>query len=135
MSAAKSIRAGSCRARSWVAVIAAYVLVLQGLFGAALSGQSLGPALLDRAAHLTLCAPGAESVPLPGDPSPPHQPACCQTGCSALGLGYAPPPARTVLLSPPVPLSAAFAFDAPTPPRLPGHDRLASRPRGPPSLA
>jgi hypothetical protein len=130
LSAARSIRA-----RSWVAVIAAYALVLQAFFGSALLGQSLTPTLLDKAIHLTLCAPGAERVPLPGDQSPPHLPACCQSGCSALALAYAPPPARTVLLSPPVPPGAPLAFDAPTHPRLPGNDRLASRPRGPPSLA
>lgn len=121
--------------RSWVALVAAYAVVLQAFFGSALLGQSLGPALLDKAIHLTLCAPGADSVPAPDDASIPHLPACCQTGCIALGLAHASPPARVVLPSPSARFATAASFDDPAPPRLPGHDRLASRPRGPPTLA
>lgn len=120
--------------RSGVALVAAYAVVLQAFFGAALLGQSLGPALLDKAIHLTLCAPGAEGIPTPDDASIPHLPACCQTGCSALGLAYASPPARVVLASPPARTPTIASFDDPAAPRLPGHDRLAGRPRGPPSL-
>lgn len=126
MSAAKSIRA-----RSWVAIIAAYVLVLQGLFGAVVSGQSLAPALLDRATHLTLCAPGSESVPLPGEEPAPHLPACCLLGCAWIGAAYAPPD-RPALLENAEPGVTIVGFDDLTRRPLPGQERLAARPRGPP---
>lgn len=126
MSAAKSIRA-----RSWVAIIAAYVLVLQGLFGAVVSGQNLAPALLDRAAHLTLCAPGAESAPLPGEEPAPHLPACCLLGCAWIGAAYAPPD-RPALPDSAEPRATIARFDDLTERPLPGQERLAARPRGPP---
>lgn len=126
MSAAKSIKA-----RSWVAIIAAYVIVLQGLFGAVVSGQSLAPVLLDRAAHLTLCAPGAESVPTPGEEPAPHLPACCLLGCAWIGAAYAPPD-RAALLETVEPSATIVRFDDPAGRPLPGQERLAARPRGPP---
>ena len=126
MNAAKSIRA-----RSWVAVVAAYVLVLQGLFGAVVSGQSLAPALLDRAAHLTLCAPGAQSAPLPGEEPAPHLPACCLLGCAWIGAAYAPP-ARPALPESVEPGVTIVGFDDLTRRPLPGRERLAAHPRGPP---
>lgn len=129
MSAAKSIRA-----RSWVAIVAAYVLVLQGLFGAALSGQSLAPALLDRAAHLTLCAPGGEGVSLPGEEPAPHLPTCCLLGCSWIGAAYAPPD-RPALPEDVEPGVTIVRFDDLTARPLPGQERLAARPRGPPVRA
>ncbi|MCV9934737.1 hypothetical protein OIU35_00030 [Boseaceae bacterium BT-24-1] len=126
MSAAKSFRA-----RSWVAIVAAYVLVLQGLFGAVVSGQSLAPALLDRAAHLTLCAPGSESVPLPGQEPTPHLPACCLLGCAWIGAAYAPP-ARAAVVEAVVPRATLVWFDDLAGRPLPWQERLAARPRGPP---
>jgi hypothetical protein len=126
LSAAKSIRA-----RSWVAIVAAYVLVLQGLFGALVSGQSLAPALLDRAAHLTLCAPGGEGVPLPGEEPAPHLPACCLLGCALAGAAYAPPD-RPGLPQSVAPHATIVGFDNLAGQPLPGQERLAARPRGPP---
>ena len=126
LSAARSIRA-----RSWVAIIAAYVLVLQGLFGAVVSGQSLAPALLDRATHLTLCAPGSESVPVPGEEPAPHLPACCLLGCAWIGTAYAPPD-RPALLEEVEAGVTIVSFDDLTGRPLPGQERLAARPRGPP---
>lgn len=126
MSAVKSIRA-----RSWVAIIAAYVLVLQGLFGAVVSGKSLAPALLDRAAHLTLCAPGTQSAPLPGEEPAPHLPACCLLGCAWIGAAYAPP-ARPALFEEVEASVTIVSFDGLTERPLPGEERLAARPRGPP---
>jgi hypothetical protein len=126
LSAAKPIRA-----RSWVAIIAAYVLVLQGLFGAVVSGQSLAPALLDRAAHLTLCAPGAQSTPLPGEGPAPHLPACCLLGCAWIGAAYAPPD-RPALPESNEPGVTIVDFNDLAGRPLPGQERLAARPRGPP---
>lgn len=131
MSAAKSIRARSVRARPWVAIVAAYALVLQGLFGAALSGQSLAPTLLDRTIHLTLCAPGAEGAPLPGEQPAPHLPACCLLGCAWLGAAYAPP-VRPALVERAEPRIRIVSFDDLAAQPLPGQERLAARPRGPP---
>lgn len=119
------------RARHWVAIIAAYVLVLQGLFGAVVSGQSLAPALLDRAAHLTLCAPGAESAPLPGEEPAPHLPACCLLGCAWVGAAYAPPD-RSALPEEVEAGVTIVGFDDLIERPLPGQERLAARPRGPP---
>lgn len=129
MNAAKSIRA-----RSWVAIIAAYVLVLQGLFGAVVSGQSLAPALLDRATHLTLCAPGAQSASLPGEEPVPHLPACCLLGCAWIGAAYAPPD-RAALPESVAPHATIVGFDDLAEQPLPGQERLAARPRGPPVRA
>lgn len=124
----------SVRARSWVAIIAAYVLVLQGLFGAVVSGQSLAPALLDRAAHLTLCAPGAQSAPLPGEEPAPHLPACCLLGCAWIGAAYAPPD-RPSLPDGVEPGITIVGFGDLIERPLPGQERLAARPRGPPVRA
>lgn len=125
------IAARCSRVRPWVAIAAAYVLVLQGLFGAVVSGQSLAPALLDRAAHLTLCAPGAQSAPLPGEEPAPHLPACCLLGCAWIGAAYAPPD-RLALLEDAEPGVTIVGFDDLTERPLPGQERLAARPRGPP---
>ncbi|RXT57381.1 hypothetical protein B6S44_02860 [Bosea sp. Tri-44] len=129
--AAVLIASRNSRARHWVAIIAAYVLVLQGLFGAAVSGQSLARALLDRTIHLTLCAPGAESVPLPGEEPAPHLPACCLLGCAWLGAAYAPPD-RTASFEESALRTTLVRFDDLTTLPLPGRERLAARPRGPP---
>ncbi|HEV2508073.1 hypothetical protein [Bosea sp. (in: a-proteobacteria)] len=128
------IAARGSRARPWVAIIAAYVLVLQGLFGAVVSGQSLAPALLDRAAHLTLCAPGSQSAPLPGEEPAPHLPACCLLGCAWIGAAYAPPD-RPSLPESAEPRATIVRFDDLTGRPLPGRERLAARPRGPPVRA
>ena len=128
------IAARCSRARPWVAIVAAYVLVLQGLFGAVVSGQSLAPALLDRAAHLTLCAPGAQSAPLPGEEPAPHLPACCLLGCAWIGAAYAPPD-RSALLEEVEAGVTIVSFDDLTGRPLPGQERLAARPRGPPVQA
>lgn len=133
MSAAESVRTRSIRARSWVAIVAAYVLVLQGLFGAVLSGQSLAPALLDRTIHLTLCAPGSEGLPLPGEERTPHLPACCLLGCAWIGAAHAPP-VRAAIAERAEPRVEPVSFDNLIAPPLPGQERLAARPRGPPHL-
>ena len=122
--------ATSSRARSWVAIAAAYALVLQALFGAVLSGQSLAPTLLDRATHLTLCAPGADAVPLPGEPST-HLPPCCLLGCAWTGTAFAPSerPATTERLR--LAVATVVFADVGAAPK-PARAWRGARPRGPP---
>jgi hypothetical protein len=121
--------------RLWVAVLAAYVLVLQGIVGAAASGRSLAPTLLDRTIHLTLCAPGADATPLPDGSERPHLPPCCLLGCAASAALAAPPPARSPLVLPDRPALPAVRAPERIQPSPPLRVGVAARPRGPPSLA
>ena len=88
-------RAGSSR---WVAIIAAYLLVLQAVFAGLASGAHAGSMVLDRTLAMTLCAPGTS---LSGGGSENgaathDQMTCCIMGCAFSG-GGAPLPAGSYL--------------------------------------
>lgn len=77
---------------SWIALVAAYVLLIQALFGAFAIGASAGP-LIDQPGGAIICAP-LGAVPAPdGSPLPAshHLPDCCLTGCMMFGAAILPP--------------------------------------------
>lgn len=125
----------SAKARSWIAILAAYFVALQSLLGAAQAGRALDLAALDREIHLTLCAPGAEAAPQGSDTSEARLPGCCAAACLMAHIAYAPPP----------PLSIALRFEPSTVAmreqrgsearQPPVGERPAARPRAPPRMA
>ncbi|KPF71700.1 hypothetical protein IP69_06035 [Bosea sp. AAP35] len=124
--------AGSSR---WVALVAAYLLVLQAVFAGLASGSQAGTMTLDRTLAMTLCAPG--EMPLGGGSD--HgtvqhdQMSCCMPGCGfphggALAplVGFLPVIHRSVDL-----VAFARRLDAPQ-----GYvaGRSPANPRAPPAL-
>ncbi|MEN5084526.1 hypothetical protein ABE438_18745 [Bosea sp. TWI1241] len=79
----------------WVAILAAYVLVLQALLGGLAGGARADAARLDQALAMSLCLPGGDLNGLPGDTGKGLAHAdksCCTAGCPMLG-GTGPAPA------------------------------------------
>ena len=126
----------SLATRLTVALVAAYVLVLQGLLGGVLAGQHAGLLALDTAIHLTSCDPGGTSVPQsPADKAPAHLPDCCAQGCqlAAGGLPPAATDATEFAYPPPSPVRRMVAAGDPAAHARP--DRSAGKPRAPPASA
>lgn len=121
--------------RLTVALLAAYVLVLQALLGGALAGRHAGLQALDAAIHLTLCDPGGTGAAQPSDgKAPAHLPDCCAQGCQATGTGLAPTAMavalaypRTSLAQPRPPTADSSAHPRP--------ERSVASPRAPPARA
>lgn len=125
----------SAKARSWIAILAAYLIALQGLLGAAQAGRALDLAALDREIHQTLCAPGAGAAPQGSDTSDAHLPACCAAACLMAQIAYAPPPPFFVALRfepSAIGVSEQRRMEAPRP--VVG-GRPVAHPRAPPRLA
>jgi hypothetical protein len=84
---------------AWVALGAAYLLLVQAL----LTGLSIGVAaaqMSTQAPGFVICSSnGAHAVPHGSgqQPDSSHLPNCCVLGCIMLGPGVAPPPAATWL--------------------------------------
>lgn len=75
----------------WVAIAAAYLLVLQAVFAGMASGAHAGAMNLDRTLAMTLCAPGEMPPGANSDKgtTPHDQMTCCVLGC-ALSSGGEP---------------------------------------------
>jgi len=125
----------SSGARRWVAVAAAYLLVLQAVFAGLASGAQAGGMTLDRALAMTLCAPGEMPATPGSDQSVPHHDRmnCCVLGCALSGGGLPAPAASFVpVVHRPADLIAfARHLDAPQ-----GYvaGRSPANPRAPPAL-
>ena len=119
----------SAASRRWVAIIAAYLLVLQALFTGLASGAHAASTSLDR-------SPGEMPAPSASDQGAAQhdRTSCCVIGCALTGGGL-PAPAASFLpvIHRPVDL-VAFArhLDAPQ-----GYvaGRSPANPRAPPSVA
>lgn len=76
----------------WVAIAAAYLLVLQAVFAGLASGAHAANMSLDRTVAMTLCAPGEMPAGSNSDRSAAQhdQMTCCVPGC-ALSVSGAPP--------------------------------------------
>jgi hypothetical protein len=75
--------------------LAIYALVLQGLFGALIQGESVGARFL--AAELgVICAPSGHGHDAPGQRQ--HDGSCCLAACRAVGAGPAVLP-QTITLA------------------------------------
>lgn len=120
---------GRQRGRPWVAIVAAYLLVMQALLVGFTSGASTAPAQLDIFGHV-LCAPGGGDD---GDGSTDHQHGL---HCHALGCGMCPTvlPAQPAIRLAEVPSRPMPAASAGADRVASDHDRLLAKPRAPPPL-
>lgn len=126
----------SAASRRWVAIIAAYVLVLQAVFAGLASGAHAGGMSLDRTLAMTLCAPGEMPAGSRSDQGNAHhdQMTCCVLGCAFFGSGAsaAPTAFHPVIHRTGDLVAFARRLDAP-------HGYVAGRspanPRAPPSKA
>ncbi|WP_186421030.1 hypothetical protein [Bosea sp. CS1GBMeth4] len=79
--------------RRWVALAAAYLLVLQAIFTGLASGANAAGFNLDRSLAMTLCA-GGERPMDQGDSAAAHAlTTCCMLGCAFSGTGAPAAPA------------------------------------------
>ena len=77
-------RAGT---RRWVALAAAYLIVLQAIFAGLASGANAASFSLDRSLAMTLCAGGDQPMNQ-GDGAAAHElMSCCMLGCAFTGAG------------------------------------------------
>lgn len=123
------------RERSWVALVAAYFLILQSLAGAFAMGGGADPAALDAFGNVICTAHGADTAPAGGGSGGErHIPDCCLFGCTLFGAVVLPAPAATGLIlaceAGPAPLLPQTAA-----PHRPGRRGAPANPRAPPILA
>ena len=81
------------RRRRWgipVAFAAAYLLLLQSMFGAFAFGAGPDASQIDAFGNVICTHEGAVKLP-GGDPHQQHMPACCMLGCSMASVAFAPP--------------------------------------------
>jgi hypothetical protein len=79
--------------RRWVALAAAYLVVLQAIFAGLSSGANAASFSLDRSMAMTLCAGGDVSASQ-GGAAAAHEPmSCCMLGCAFAGTGAPAAPA------------------------------------------
>ena len=121
--------------RSWVALLAACVLVVQSLAGALATGAHAASIQLDAFGGV-ICATNAAETPSGGGESPEkrHTPACCFAGC--LSFAWAALPARGAAPVPPLPVRRSD----PVVPQRADHRPTERRgspanPRAPPTIA
>jgi hypothetical protein len=86
------------------ALVAAYLLVLQSMFGAFAFG--LGPDASQRDAFgNVICTHEGVAERPGGDPHQQHMPTCCVLGCGMVSAAHAPPPDAAAL-------ARSLVFDA-----------------------
>ncbi|TJU98002.1 MAG: hypothetical protein E5Y12_24220 [Mesorhizobium sp.] len=116
-----------------VALVAAYLLLLQSTLGAFAFGIGPNTAQLDAFGNVICTHDGATQ--LPGeDQHPSHLPACCTLGCSMFSSVHAPPPDTGLGLAGLSFEAVAFVFPASIHLDL-GRERSPSNPRAPPPAA
>lgn len=123
------------RGRSWIAVFAAYLLVIQAVFTGLAAGAYANAVTFDRNLALTHCAPSGDAVPGGDhDKSQAHAGmSCCTAACQALAGGDPTQPEFELLTHRPVDLVAFIQrLDQPV-----GYlsDHAPGSPRAPPALA
>lgn len=122
--------------RSWVALAAAYALVLQALFGAFAIGASASPAQFDAFGNVICTSHGAEILPDGSDPSKrSNLPDCCLVGCSMFASAALSVLGTAASLS--VPPIRVFVAIIPNRIEHPVADREGApgNPRAPPQIA
>lgn len=83
--------------RRWVALAAAYLVVLQAIFAGLSSGANAASFSLDRSLAMTLCAPGETAGQTGHGEAAAHElMSCCMLGCAFSGAGA--PAAPTAFL-------------------------------------
>lgn len=125
----------SSRGRSWVAILAAYLLVVQALFAGFAAGSYANALSLDRTLALTHCAPSGDSS-AGGDHDKAQNHAgmsCCTAGCPML-VGADPIQSDFQILSQRPADVVAFARRLDRPVGFLS-DHSPGNPRAPPALA
>lgn len=128
-------RRGGLQKRSWVAIFAAYLLVIQALFTGFAAGTYANALSLDRTLALTHCAPGGEAgAGSEHDKSQNHTGmSCCTAGCPML-VGADPVEPEFQLLAHRPADHVAFARRLDRPAGFLS-DHSPGNPRAPPALA
>lgn len=116
-----------------VALVAAWLLVLQSVFGALAFGSSPQAAQLDAFGNIICTHDGAAELPA-GDPHQQTVPPCCALGCLLSGAAFSPPPAVFALAGSIVYEAVAFAIFSVAPVPFP-REHTAANPRAPPLTA
>lgn len=119
--------------RRWsipVALVAAYLLLLQSTLGAFAFSTVSSAAQLDAFGNVICTHDGASQLP-GGDQHQSHLPACCTLGCSMFSPAYAPPPDAGLALASFSFETVAFVFPAATHLDF-ARERSPSNPRAPP---
>lgn len=121
---------------SWglrTALVAACILVLQGLAGAFATGAAAGSSTLDAFGN-PLCVAGMDAGAMQGDRDHPALPGCCTGACGMFALPDAGGPAPQSLSNPlPLVAGAGTTRDVAAFRPAPGHD--PGSPRAPPVAA
>ncbi|QKD01835.1 DUF2946 family protein [Mesorhizobium loti] len=116
-----------------VALVAAYLLLLQSTLGAFAFGIGPNAAQLDAFGNVICTRDGATQLP-GGDQHPSHLPACCTLGCGMFSSAFAPP--SDVGLAPGSLSFETVAFVFPASIHLDfARERSPSNPRAPPLAA
>ena len=116
-----------------VALVAAYLLLLQSTLGAFAFGAGPNASQLDAFGNVICTYEGATQLP-GGNQPPSHLPACCVLGCSMFSPAFAPPPDAGLALGSLSLETTAFGF--PETIHLDfARERSPSNPRAPPLTA
>lgn len=82
--------------RRWVALAAAYLVVLQAIFAGLSSGANAASFSLDRSLAMTLCA-GGDAPASQSDAAAAHElMSCCMLGCAFTGAGAPAAPTNSL---------------------------------------
>ena len=82
--------------RRWVALAAAYLVVLQAIFAGLSSGANAASFSLDRSLAMTLCA-GGDAPASQSDAAATHElMSCCMLGCAFTGAGAPAAPTNSL---------------------------------------
>ncbi|CAN7641470.1 hypothetical protein [Bosea sp. LjRoot237] len=85
--------------RRWVALAAAYLVVLQAIFAGLTSGANAASFSLDRSLAMTLCAGGDMPIGQSDGTAAAHElMSCCMLGCAFSGAGAPAAPASFLLV-------------------------------------
>jgi hypothetical protein len=116
-----------------VALVAAWLLVLQSALGAFALGTGPQAAQFDAFGNVICTHDGAGELPA-GDPHEQRMPPCCTFGCILSGATVNAPPATLAISRPVVFEAISFAVPSPVPALFP-RERTAANPRAPPLAA
>ncbi|TIW99412.1 MAG: hypothetical protein E5V59_07350 [Mesorhizobium sp.] len=116
-----------------VALVAAYLLLLQSTLGAFAFGAAPNASQLDAFGNVICTHEGATQLP-DGNQLPSHLPACCVLGCSMVSAAFAPPPDAGLALRSLSFEAVAFVFPAAVHLDF-ARERSPSNPRAPPLTA
>ncbi|MBN8998880.1 MAG: hypothetical protein J0H54_05640 [Rhizobiales bacterium] len=115
---------------SWVAILAAYALVVQALLGGLMLGASASPG----AAGVVLCLTDGPASPSADAPAGPHRlPDCCLAGCPMFGHALPPAPLLGALALLGVEASPESVSEPA--PRVEAREGRPANPRAPPVAA